>query len=181
MIQILHPSVWGQPCSYEKMSMSQRWTRLFIMAALRSRCGYYIFVLWFLSFFFFLAYSQLSQIGCLPYFYFYTCCGPSANLECWSEMCCTWLAGNAGPKKTAKKSPSGHHPTTLSGYIFATKARIDNQEKTCQTAMSPWHRSPAAEICWHVWGTPANFSGFRILAALLHSTVVVGMSQTLRR
>jgi len=26
----------------------------------------------------------------------------------------------------------------------------------------------AAEICWRVWGTPANFNGFRILAALLY-------------
>ena len=39
----------------------------------------------------------------------------------------------------------------------------------------------AAEICWRVWGTPANFSGFRVLAALLHGTIVVGVSQTLRR
>jgi len=35
-----------------------------------------------------------------------------------------------------------------------------------------------ADICWRVWGTPANFNGFRILAALLHGTVVVGVSQT---
>jgi len=39
------------------------------------------------------------------------------------------LAENTGCKKVAKKSPSGHHRTTLSGYIFATKARIDNQKK----------------------------------------------------
>jgi len=38
-----------------------------------------------------------------------------------------------------------------------------------------------AEICWHVWGTLANFNGFRVLAALLHGTLVVGVSQTLRR
>ena len=38
-----------------------------------------------------------------------------------------------------------------------------------------------AEICWRVWGTPANFNGFRILAALLHGTLVVSVSQTLRR
>jgi len=31
-----------------------------------------------------------------------------------------------------------------------------------------------------VWGTPANFNGFRVLAALLHGTLVVGVSQTLR-
>jgi len=29
------------------------------------------------------------------------------------------------------KSTSEHHRTTLLGYIFATKARIDNQKKTC--------------------------------------------------
>ena len=38
-----------------------------------------------------------------------------------------------------------------------------------------------AEICWRVWGTPANFNGFRVLAALLHGTLVLGISQTLRR
>jgi len=32
-------------------------------------------------------------------------------------------------QKLAKKPPSGHHPTTLSGYIFATKAHIDNWKK----------------------------------------------------
>ena len=39
----------------------------------------------------------------------------------------------------------------------------------------------AAEIVSLVWGTPANFNGFRVLAALLHGTLVVGISQTLRR
>jgi len=38
-----------------------------------------------------------------------------------------------------------------------------------------------AEICWRVWGTPAHFNGFRVLAALLHGTPVLGVSQTLRR
>jgi len=39
----------------------------------------------------------------------------------------------------------------------------------------------AAEIGPVVWGTPANLSGFRFLAALLHGTPVLGVSQTLRR
>jgi len=39
----------------------------------------------------------------------------------------------------------------------------------------------AAEIVSLVWGTPLNFNGFRVLAALLHGTLVVGVSQTLRR
>jgi len=53
---------------------------------------------------------------------------------------CARLAGNAGPNKTAKKSPSEHHRTNLSGYIFATKAHIDNRKKDvkqqCLTHMS---------------------------------------------
>jgi len=38
-----------------------------------------------------------------------------------------------------------------------------------------------ADIGSVVSGTPANFNGFRVLAALLHATLVVGVSQTLRR
>jgi len=66
----------------------------FFMAALRSRCGYYIFALWFLSYFFFFFF--FLQTGCLSCFY--TWCGLSANLERRSEMCCTRLAGNTGRK-----------------------------------------------------------------------------------
>ena len=32
-----------------------------------------------------------------------------------------------------------------------------------------------------VWGTRANFNSFRVLAALLHGSQVVGARQTLRR
>jgi len=39
----------------------------------------------------------------------------------------------------------------------------------------------AAEIDPVVWGTPANFNGFNVLAALLHGTPVLDVSQTLRR
>jgi len=38
-----------------------------------------------------------------------------------------------------------------------------------------------AEIGLPVWGTPANFNGLRVLAALLHGSQVVRISQTLRR
>jgi len=42
------------------------------------------------------------------------------------------------------------------------------------------HNILMAEIRWRVWGPPANFNGFHVLAALLHGTVVVGVSQALR-
>jgi len=39
----------------------------------------------------------------------------------------------------------------------------------------------AAEIVSLVWGTPAYFNGFGVLAALMHGILVVGVRQTLRR
>jgi len=79
---------------------------------------------------FFLAYSQRSQIGCLPYFH--TWCGLSANLECRSEVCCMRLAESTG----RKNSPSAHHRISLSGYIFATKACIDNRKELLKSNIS---------------------------------------------
>jgi len=55
-----------------------------------------------------------------------------------------------------------------------------NTSSTCPANMANFSVL-AAEICWRVWGTPANFNGFRVLAALLHGTLLVGVSQTLRR
>ena len=54
-----------------------------------------------------------------------------------------------------------------------------NTSSTCPDNMVNF-RLLTAEICWRVWGTLANFNGFRVLAALLHGTVVVGISETLR-
>jgi len=49
---------------------------------------------------FFLAYSQPSQIGCLPYFH--TLCGLRANLRCRSKTHWTRLAENTGRKNSPK-------------------------------------------------------------------------------
>jgi len=111
-----------------------------------------------------------------------------------------WRIYNAGMKCAARGSLEiqdaknrhfgfWHHCTTLSGYIFGTKECIDNRKKnlfnsntssTCPDNIVNFGLL-TAEICWRVCGTPANFNGFRILAALLHGTLVVGVSQTLRR
>jgi len=97
------------------------------------------------------------------------------------------LAGNAGRKKSRQKSLSGHHCTTLSGYIFATKACVDNRKKMLSSNISSTcshnivNFGPlAAEIVSLVWGTQGklNFNGFRVLLALLHGTLAVGVSQT---
>jgi len=89
-------------------------------------------------------------------------------------------------QKSRQKSPSGHHHATLSGYIFGTKACIDNRKKSLLSSNISSTRPHnmvnfgplAAEIVSLVWDTPGNVNGFRVLAALLHSTLVVGVSQT---
>jgi len=101
----------------------------------------------------------------------HTRCGLGANLRCRSEKCCTRLAANTGHKKIVKNLPSGHHRTTLSGYIFVIKARINNRKKLVKQQYL-FHISPnmvnfgplTAEIDPVVCDTPENFNGFRVLA-----------------
>ena len=86
-----------------------------------------------------------------------------------------------------KKSPFWHHRTTLSCCIFAVKACIDNRRKkllrsnissTCPCNMA--NVGPlTADICWRVWGTPANFNMFRVLASLLQQCHSTEVNQTL--
>jgi len=100
------------------------------MVALWNRADHYIFIMWFLLLLllsFFPRLISTSWIGCLTYFH--TWYGLSANLRCTSETCCMGLTANTACKKILKNLPSGHHCTTLSGYSFATKARIDSRKK----------------------------------------------------
>jgi len=137
----------------------------------------------FLSFFFIpRLISAATDWICLPYFH--TWCGPSANLECRSEMCCTRLAGNTGRKNRhfgTIAQPCRAIPLELTHVSTIGKNMLNsNTSSTCPGNMM--NVGPLmAEMCWRVWGTPANFNGFCVLVALLHGTLVVGVSQTLRR
>jgi len=146
-----------------------------IMVALCNRADHYIFALWFLSFFFFFSSPNLSgrRLDVL-----------SANLECMSDMRCTLLAENTGCKNRhfgtiaqlcRAVSSQLRHMSTIGKNLLNT-----DTSSTCPHNMVNFGLL-MAEICWQVWGTPSNFNGFRVLAALLHGTLVVGISQTLRR
>jgi len=110
---------------------------------------------------------------------------PNANLECRSEMCCTRLAGNTGRRKNRHfgtiaqvcraMSSELRHVSTIGKSLLNS-----NTSSTCPDNMVNFGPL-AAEIRWPVWGTPANFNGFRVLAALLHGTLLMDASQTLRR
>jgi len=115
-------------------------------------------------------------------------CGPSVNLECRSEMWCTWLAENTG----RKKSPKSCHLGTITQLCRAISSQLRHLSTIGKKLVKQQyllHMSPqygeliplTAEILLLVWGTPANFNGFHVLAALLHGTPVLGISQTLRR
>ena len=81
-----------------------------------------------------------------------------------------------------------HHRTTLSRYTFTSNACIDNGKKlfngnrpissTCPHNMVNFGPL-AAEICWRVSDTSANFTGCRVLASLLHRRRSVEVNQTL--
>ena len=151
--------------------------------------GHYIFALWFLSIFFFFSSPNLSNRRLDIY---HNSTHGVALVRIWNAgLKCA--AHGSLEIQDAKMLQKNRHLRTiaqlLSAYIFATKAHIDNRKKNLLSSNIS-SRCPhnmvnfgplAAEIGPVVWGTPANFIGFRILAALLHGILVVGVSQTLRR
>jgi len=67
------------------------------------------------------------------------------------------------------------HASTIGKSLLSS-----NISPTCHQSMVKFGPL-AAVIVTLVWHTLPNFNGFCVLAALLHGTVVVGISQTLRR
>ena len=85
-----------------------------------------------------------------------------------------------------KKSPSAHYHTNLLGYIFATKALIDNGKNLLNSNISSTcpHNMVivgplTAETGSRVWGTTANFNGFRVLTSLLQRRRSMEANRTL--
>jgi len=90
-------------------------------------------------------------------------------------------------QKIAKNSPHGHKRTTLSGYTFITKARIDNRKKLvkqqCLPHMSSQHgelRPTSGSDLLARLGHPSKYLGVSCLGNVTarHSS---GVSQSLRR
>jgi len=105
-----------------------------------------------------------------------TWCGLSANLECRPEMCCTRLAENAGRKNVAKS----RHFGTIAQLCRAISSQLRHVSTIAKKLLSSNMSSTSphnmvnfglltAEIGSTIWGTPANFNWFRVLAALLRS------------
>jgi len=79
-------------------------------------------------------------------------------MQVWNVLCTAcWKCRT---QKIAKISPSGHHRTTLSGYIFATKARTTIGKKLIKQHYLPLMSSEYGEL------RPS--SGWELLASLRH-------------
>ena len=107
-----------------------------------------------------------------------------------SEMCCTRFAENTVRNKVVKN----RHLGTIAQHnfvgIYLRKEGTYRQSEKYLLSSCMSFRCPhnmvnfgplTAEIGSGIWGTAANFNGFRVLAALLHGSQVVSVSQTLRR
>jgi len=102
-------------------------------------------------------------------------------------MCCKRLAGNTGCKNDAKNrhlSTIAQICQTISSqlrHVSTIGKNLLSSNISCRCPYNMVNFGPLmAEIDWRVWGTQSYFNGYRILAALLHGSQVVGISQTLR-
>ena len=99
-------------------------------------------------------------------------------------MCCMRLAGNAGPKK----SPKICHLRAVTQLCRAISSQLRHISTIGKKLVIPPPHVPTIWWTWPTTGwdllasldTPGNFNGFRVLAALLYGTLVVGVSQTLQ-
>jgi len=112
-----------------------------------------------------------------------------ANLECMSEMCCTRLAKNTG-RKMAQKN---HRVRTIAQICRAISSQLRHvltirKKDLLNSNISSTRPHNMVNFCpltpeigSGVWGSPANLNGFRVSSVSLHGTLVVVVSQTLRR
>jgi len=89
-------------------------------------------------------------------------------------MCCTRLAENTGRKKIPKNrhlGTTGQLCSAISSQLrhISTIGKNVKQQYLFHMSQNMVNFGPlTGEICWRVWGTPANFNWFRLLASLLH-------------
>jgi len=156
-----------------------------VMVAVWNRADHYIFILWFLSIFFFFFFPRLILAAAhwmstiLPHMV-WPCC--EFRMQVWKVLhVARW-------KYRMQKSC---HLGTIAQLCRAINSQLRHVSTIGENSLSSSMSSRCAhnmvnfgpltaEIGSGVWGTSANFNGFRILAALLHGSQVVSVSQTLQ-
>jgi len=158
-----------------------------IMAGMHSRCGHFIFILWFLL----LSFSSSPNLSLRRLDVYHTSTHDVALVQ----------ISNAGLKcaacgslkiQDAKKSPKIRHLGTIAQLCRVVSSQLrhvstigknvlsSNIFSTCPQNMAD--SGPlTAEIGLGVWGTTANFNGFRVLASLLQRHRSPEANQTFAR
>ena len=137
------------------------------MAALWNRAGHYIFVLCFLLSFYLFS-STILSLRRLDVYHTST---HGVALQCMRIQDAGLKRAARGSlkiqdAKKAQKSPSAHHRTNQSGYIFATKARIDNRKNMLNSSISSTCSCNMVNLAYQrlrsvlVWGTQLISTGF---------------------
>jgi len=139
------------------------------MVALCNKADHYIFSLWFLSSFFFFSSHSLS--GRRLDVYHTSTHGVASvrnRMHVWNVLhAARW-------KYRTQKIDNfvGLYLRSWGMYRQSEKNLLNaDTSSTCPHNMVNFGLL-TTEICWRVWGTPANFNDFRVLAASLHGTLV---------
>jgi len=163
---------------------------LIFVAALRSRYGYYIFIVVSSTFLLLSLFFSSLNLSRRRLDVYHTSTHGVALVRIWDtglkRAARSWL--KIQDAQIAIHVPSNNF---VGLYFFATsqlrhlstigkKLLNSSMSSTCPYNMVNFGPL-TAETVSGVWSTPANFNAFSVLAALLHGTPVVGVSQTLWR
>ena len=129
--------VLGRFCSRARDSHSFHNSNI-VMGTLCSRCGHYIFILWFLLLFF---PRVILVVGD-----FYTWCGLSANLECRCEMTCA--ACCSLEMQDPKKSPKIGHLGTITQLCWAISSQVSHVSTIGKKLVKQQYISPHVLTIW---------------------------------
>jgi len=156
------------------------------MAIIFLSCGFF-----FLSSIIFFFSSSLFSVSRrrLDVYHTFTCTWSGhVNLECRPETCCTRLAENTGCKKSPENSPSAHHPQLCRAissqlrHVSTIVKSVLNSGISPTSAHNMVNFGPLAAELFSSLGHPSEFQRVSRLGSItVYGTLVVGVSQTLRR
>ena len=152
------------------------------MVALWNRADHYIFILWFLLLcIFFISWPNLSRRRLNVC---HTSTHGVALVRIWNAGLKRAARGSLKyrTQKSRHKSPSGHHRTNLSCYIFATKARINSRKKIVKQQyvlhMSPQYGELRPTNGWDRFGSLGHPSWFQRVSRIAFCSVTARQSSS---
>ena len=149
---------------------------MFVIVAIWNRAGHYVFIRWFLSFSVFFFFFPSPNLSSRRLYVYHTSTHGVPLVRIY----------NAGLKCAARgmlniQDAKNRHLRTIAQICRAVFSQLRHVSTIGKKLVKQQYLrtfphimanfgSLTAAIGWRVWGTPATFNGFHILAALLHGT-----------